>query len=229
MSEMQRDKVEDTVLRVLGHGERRMILRIIESNVDGVRYSDILGETGLTTSKLNYQLRELDGFIGKEDTLYNLTALGRKAVGVLDYMGEDVNGVDLGPSVEGERRRYVKTTLNRVYTISLIFIAVGPASVTYFYMYDPTSSLTGSMVVLVYAACGLVAYGLDKLRRGSPEYIVSLAEWLDWKFFNWRGSDEFRGRKTFILTAMGFVLGLLFGNPGAGLLMGLFLGAVMEI
>lgn len=229
MSKMQRDKVEDTVLRALGHGERRIILRIIESNVDGVRYSDILSETGLTTSKLNYQLRELDGFIGKEEQLYNLTTLGRKAVGVLDYMGEDMNGVDTGPSVEGERRKYVKNTLNKVYTISLISIAVGPASVTYFYVFDPTSSITAPMVVLVYAFCGLTAYGLDKLRKESPEYIVSLSEWLDWKFFDWRGSDEFRGRKTFILTAMGFALGLLFGNPGAGLLIGLFLGAIMEI
>ena len=229
MRKMQRDKVEDTVLRALGHGERRTILRIIESNVDGVRYSDILGETGLTTSKLNYQLRELDGFIGKEDTLYLLTALGKKAVGVLDFMGEDVNGVDIGPSVEGERRRYVKTTLNKVYAIILIMIASGPVASTYFHLYDPTSGLTGSLLVLVYAASGLLIYGLDKLRRGSPEYIVSLADWLDWKFFNWRGSDEFRGRKTFILTAMGFALGLLFGNPGAGLLMGLFLGAIMEI
>ena len=229
MSKMQRDKVEDTVLRALGHGERRAILRIIESNKEGVRYSDILGETGLATSKLNYQIRELDGFIGKEDQLYNLTALGKKAVGVLDNMGEDVNGVDLGPSVEGERRRYVKTTLNKVFAISLIIIASGPAVTTYFYLFDPTSSLTGPLVILVYAVCGLLAYGLDKLRRGSPEYIVSLAEWLDWKFFNWRGSDEFRGRKTFILTGLGFTLGLLLGKPGAGLLIGLFLGAIIEI
>ncbi len=226
---MQRDKVEDAVLRALSHVERRNILRIIESSGDGVRYSDILAETGLTTSKLNYQLRELDGFIGKEEQLYILTALGKKAVGVLDYMGEDVNGVDIGPSVEGERRRYVKTTLNKVYAIFLLSIVVAPASVTYFYLFDPTSSITTPMVVLVYALCGLTAFGLDKLRKGSPEYIVSLAEWLDWKFFDWRGSDEFRGRKTFILTAMGFTLGLLFGSPGVGLLMGLFLGAIMEI
>lgn len=229
MNNMQRDKVEDAVLRALGHGERRSILRIIESNVDGVRYSDILMETGLQTSKLNYQLRELDGFIGKEDQLYNLTALGLKAVGVLDHMGEDTGDVDIGPSVEGDRRRYVKRTLNKVYAVFLIIIASGPASVTYFYLYDPGSSLTGSLVALVYAVCILLVYGLDKLRNASPEYIVSLAEWLDWKFFDWRGSDEFRGRKTFILTAMGFALGLLFGSPGAGLLMGLFLGAIMEI
>jgi DNA-binding HxlR family transcriptional regulator len=229
MRKMQRDKVEDAVLRALGHGERRRILRIIESNTEGLRYSDILGETGLTTSKLNYQLRELDGFIGKEDQMYVLTALGRKAVGVLDYMGEDVNEVDIGPSVKGERRRYVKNTLNKLFYIFIILIGSGPVAVTYFYMYDPTSGLTGSLLILVYAVSGLFVYGLNKLRRGSPEYIVSLAEWLDWKFFNWRGSDEFRGRKTFILTAMGFALGLLFGNAGAGLLIGLFLGAVMEI
>jgi hypothetical protein len=218
MRKMQRDKVEDAVLRALGHGERRRILRIIESNTDGVRYSDILVETELTTSKLNYQLRELDGFIGKEEQLYVLTELGRKAVGVLDYMGEDMEKIDIGPTVEGERRRYVKDTLNKVYYIAILSIAVGPAATTYFYLYDPSSGITGSMVGLVYALCGLAVYGLDKLRRGSPEYIVSFAEWLDWKFFNWKGSDEFRGKKTFVLTAMGFAVGLLIGHAGAGLL-----------
>jgi DNA-binding HxlR family transcriptional regulator len=229
MRKMQRDKVEDAVLRALGHEERRKILRIIESNTEGVRYSDILVETGLTTSKLNYQLRELDGFIGKEEQMYVLTELGRKAVGVLDYMGEDMEKIDIGPTVEGERRRYVKNTLNKVFLVAKLSISVGPLVTTYFYLFDPSSNLTGRLVLLVYALCGLTIYGLDKVRQGSPEYIVSFAEWLDWKFFNWRGSDEFRGRKTFILTALGFTLGLLFGHAGAGLLIGLFLGAVMEI
>ncbi len=229
MREMQRDKIENVVLRALGHGERRSILRIIVSNPEGVRYSDILGETMLTTSKLNYQLRELEGFIGKEDQMYVLTELGRKAVGVLDYMGSDQNGIDLGPSVEGERRKYVKRVLNKVFFILMLMFAVGPIVTTFFYIYDPSSGLTGQLLILVYALSGVFIYGLDKMRRGSPEYVISFVEWLDWKFFNWKGNDEFKGRKTFILTAMGFVLGLLFGSPGAGLLIGLFLGAVIEI
>ena len=229
LSKMQRDKVEDTVLKALGHGERRVILRIIESNKDGLRYSDILSETGLTTSKLNYQLRELDGFIGKDEQLYRLTTLGRKAVGVLDYMGEDLESIDLGPSVDGERRRYVKRVLDKVFFLTIILIGFGALSSLYLYMYEPSTAFSGPILMLIMASCGLFIFGLDRIRRRSLDYVISFAEWLDWKFFNWRGSDEFRGRKTFILTSMGLVLGILLGNAGAGLLIGMFLGAVIEI
>jgi hypothetical protein len=47
---MQRKNLEDAVIKVLGHSERRMILRILENVPEGVKYSGILGETGLTTS-----------------------------------------------------------------------------------------------------------------------------------------------------------------------------------
>ena len=229
LSKMQRDKVEDMVLKALGHGERRTILRIIESNREGVRYSDILAETGLTTSKLNYQLRELDGFIGKDEQKYKLTTLGRKAVGMLDYMGEDLESIDLGPSVDGERRRYVQGVLDKVFFLTIILIGLGVLSSLYFYMYVPSTTLSAHILLLIMGSCGLFIFGLDRIRRISLDYVISFAEWLDWKFFNWRGNDEFRGRKTFIITAIGFVLGILFGNAGAGLLIGMFLGAIIEI
>ncbi|MBN2336731.1 helix-turn-helix transcriptional regulator [Candidatus Bathyarchaeota archaeon] len=62
---MQRNDVDDALIKVLGHGERREILRILETTLEGVKYSGILGEGGLTTSKLNYQLKEMEGFIEK--------------------------------------------------------------------------------------------------------------------------------------------------------------------
>lgn len=43
------------------------------------------------------------------------------------------------------------------------------------------------------------------------------------------GSGNFRGKKIFILTVLGLILGALFGKAGLGLIVGLFLGAAMEI
>jgi hypothetical protein len=72
-------------------------------------------------------------------------------------------------------------------------------------------------------------YAFDQARRSSPKYMLGLVDWLDWKFFNGDGEDMFRGRKTFVLTALGLILGALLGKAGLGLILRLFLGAAMEV
>jgi hypothetical protein len=77
--------------------------------------------------------------------------------------------------------------------------------------------------------CGVIIYGFDKARKGSPEYLISFVDWLEWKFFNGKDAINFLGRKMFILTVLGFILGALLGKAGLGLILGVFLGAAMEV
>ncbi|MDH5791792.1 MAG: winged helix-turn-helix domain-containing protein, partial [Candidatus Bathyarchaeota archaeon] len=82
-------EVEEVILQVLNHKERRKILKIIASAPEGVSYSGILGDTGISTGRLNYHLKELAGFIERdEERMYRLTALGKKALGVLRFTTE---------------------------------------------------------------------------------------------------------------------------------------------
>ena len=95
MRKVQRKSVEDAMLSILNHSERREILRILAASPEGIKYSNILEEAGLTTSKLNYQLKELDGFFEKnQDGLYMLSVLGRKAVNLLVYLNENIDEAD---------------------------------------------------------------------------------------------------------------------------------------
>ncbi len=232
MNKMQRKNVEDAVMRVLGHVERRTILRILDNSPEGVKYSGILGETGLTTSKLNYQLKEMVGFIEKDgDGLYRLTQLGRKAISVLNYMNEDLDAeeVELTPILENQRRSFIKRHLDNAFYVVMAIFGVGLIALTYFYFAEPGGGITLPILALSYALLGGIVYAFDQARRSSPKYMLGLVEWLDWKFFDGNGSDRFRGRKTFVLTALGFVLGALLGHTGLGLIVGLFLGAAMEI
>ncbi len=229
---MQRKNVEDAVIRVLGHVERRTILRILENAPEGVKYSGILGETGLTTSKLNYQLKEMAGFIEKDgDGLYRLTLLGRKAVSVLNHMNEDMDAeaVELAPILENQRRSFIKKKLDNVFYVLMALFGVGPIVLTYFYFAEPGSDITPTMLTLSCVLLGGIVYAFDQARRSSPKYMLGLVDWLDWKFFNGDTGDRFRGRKTFVLTALGLILGALLGKAGLGLIVGLFLGAAMEI
>ena len=232
MNKMQRNNVEDAVIKVLGHGERRMILRILEASPEGVKYSAVLGETGLTTSKLNYQLKEMEGFIEKDDAgLYRLTPIGRQAVGVLDHMNEnlDEEDLELTPILENQRRSFIRRHLNNILYVLMAIFGAGPIALTYFYFAEPGSGIKLPMLALSYALLGGIVYAFDQARRSSPKYLLSLVDWLDWKFFNGDSGGRFRGRKTFVLTALGLIIGALLGKAGLGLIVGLFLGAAMEI
>jgi len=229
---MQRNKAENAIIKVLGHSERKEILRILETSPEGVKYSNILGETGLTTSKLNYQLKEMDGFIKKnDDRLYHLTSLGHKAVSVLDHINEnlDEETIEFTRGVDSQRRSFLKRHLNNLFYVVMGIFGIGLVVLTYFYFAEPGGGITVPIMALSYALFGVIFYGFDKARRGSPEYLISFVDWLEWKFFNGRGAGNFMGRKLFVLTVLGFILGALFGKAGLGLILGLFLGAAMEV
>lgn len=73
------ETLEDLVIRALSHKERKNILKIVASYPDGVNYTGILGESGLSTGKLNYHLGELTGFLEKGDNrLYRVTDWGER-------------------------------------------------------------------------------------------------------------------------------------------------------
>ena len=81
------ETLEDLVIRALSHSERKNILKIVASYPEGVNYTGILGESGLSTGKLNYHLGQLTGFLERgDDRLYMVTELGRKAISVLEYI-----------------------------------------------------------------------------------------------------------------------------------------------
>lgn len=89
-------EIEETIIQGLGHRERRNILKIISLAPEGAVYSDILGELGLNTGRMNYHLRQLGGLVERNgNRRYRLTPLGKKALSVLHSMTEDLgNGYE---------------------------------------------------------------------------------------------------------------------------------------
>ena len=86
------NELDDLVIKVLSHQERKRILKIVGSYPEGVNYTGILGETGLSTGRLNYHLGELEGFLERDDDrLYTLGVLGRKAAATLSFINEDID------------------------------------------------------------------------------------------------------------------------------------------
>jgi predicted transcriptional regulator len=233
MIKMERKNAEDTIIKVLNHEERREILRILNASPEGLKYSSILGETKLSTSKLNYQLKELEGFIEKDEEKreYNLTSLGKKAIMVLNNIGENLDPEDikLTHATESRRRNFIRKYLNGFFYFLMIMLIIGPIVGTYFYFADPASGLAPLHLGLITAFCVGSILLLNRARSNSPKYLLSFIDWLDWKFFDVNGLNGFKGRKVFVLSVLGLILGALFGKAGFGLIIGLFLGAAMEL
>jgi hypothetical protein len=227
---MEQKNAQDAIIQAINHSERREILRILQRENEGTRYSSILGETQLTTSKLNYQLNELQGLIEKnQDGLYDLTLLGHKAINILDNIKENLdNDLELAPILENRRRKYVTRKINGLFNFFIAGSAIVPLLLTYFFFADSGSGIEPWILAFTYLLIGVFIYGLNQMKKNSPKYFLGFIDWVDWKFFNGKGSDDFRGRKIFVLTILGLVLGALVGNPGIGLITGAFIGAALE-
>jgi len=88
------NELEKAMFQALGAEERREILRIA-SREEGASYTEILGELDMTTGNLNYHLKQLEGFLGKDDERrYRLTPLGETALNVLGAAGGSPAEID---------------------------------------------------------------------------------------------------------------------------------------
>ena len=177
------NELDDLVIKVLSHQERKRILKIVGSYPEGVNYTGILGETGLSTGRLNYHLGELEGFLERDDDrLYTLGVLGRKAVATLSFINEDIDMAIL-ETVNTKRADRLKRIRKRLdlgfYIITAVMIA-GNILIGYFaYVSSDTvlSVVTGFWTLFSV----FIIYMTDKSRKKDPERILWVWEWLEWK------------------------------------------------
>ncbi|MHA1909823.1 MAG: DUF7347 domain-containing protein, partial [Candidatus Thorarchaeota archaeon] len=73
-------EIEAAIFEALAHPARRNIIRLVSYGENGISYTEILGELRLSTGRLNYHLKQLEGFLKKNERLrYHLTPLGKQA------------------------------------------------------------------------------------------------------------------------------------------------------
>jgi DNA-binding HxlR family transcriptional regulator len=175
---MMQEKALDAIIRAINHPERRQIINILKNQSEGVRYTALLGETRLTTAKLNYQLNELDGLIQKtSDGLYTLTELGRRAAAILDNIENNLQGdLELEPIIDNTRREKIKKTTDYIFTAIMIIYSIVPLILTYFYLAEPAANIPVPLIVLSYLIIGAFIVGLNYARKKFPHLIYGLYE-----------------------------------------------------
>jgi len=91
------EMIMGSIFELLAHPIRRGILRITESVPDGASYTQLLTELQISTGRLNYHLRQMNGYIEKNDAFhYVLTPLGQKALEILSIVRQ---GMELDPTL----------------------------------------------------------------------------------------------------------------------------------
>jgi hypothetical protein len=180
------ETLEDLVIRALSHKERKNILKIVASYPDGVNYTGILGESGLSTGKLNYHLGELTGFLEKGDNrLYRVTELGRKAISVLEYIYQDIDVASI-KTLNTKRTRRLRPIRRRMdigfYIVTIVM--VGITGLMGYFAWVEKNQILGIFTVLLGAVGAIVLYMFDRSRKRGPDRILWFWEWLEWKLFS---------------------------------------------
>lgn len=177
------NELDDIIIKAIGHNERKNILRIVGSYPEGVTYTGILGESGLSTGRLNYHLGELEGFLTRdEDRLYRLSEIGNKAVATIEFINKDVD-LNLLESVNTKRSTRLKRIKRRLdigfYVVSAIMIGVTGLTAYLAYL-ESDQILAGFTGVIGLFTIGII-YLTDRSRKNDPERILWVWEWLEWK------------------------------------------------
>ena len=178
-------ELDDLVIKVLGHRERKRILKIVGSYPEGVNYTGVLGETGLSTGRLNYHLGELDGFLERdEDRLYRLSPLGEKAVATLEFIKQDIDPV-IFDSVNTKRSARLKRIRGRLdigfYVLVVTMVGIN-GLMAYFSLTQSDTVLSVFTGLWTIFTVGVI-YVTDQSRKKDPERILWLLEWLEWRLF----------------------------------------------
>lgn len=120
----RKEELEERIIQGLAHIERRNILKIISLAEGGAVYSDVLGELGLNTGKMNYHLRQLEGLVERDqDRRYHLTPLGKKALSVLHSMTENLeDGYEQYlTAARSSQGSLISTYVNRWFYLIVVF------------------------------------------------------------------------------------------------------------
>ena len=177
--------VEDLVVKAIGHPERKNILRIVGSYPEGVNYSGILGESGLSTGRLNYHLGELAGFLERdEDRKYRLSELGRKAVATLEFIKKDLDMSVLEGlnDKRAQRLKRIRRNQDVGFYVGALIMASLPVLLGYYAWVGADQVLVIFALLSVGFAVGLI-YLMNRARRRNPERILWFIEWLEWRLF----------------------------------------------
>ena len=172
------DDLEKAMFQALGADERREILRIA-SRENGASYTEILGELNMTTGNLNYHLKQLEGFLEKDDERrYRLTPLGEIALNVLGATGsspDEIGGYISAArkSQSGAKHPAVTNLLRLALFFNALVLAIWGYLAYVFLVEDGPTFVIGVLFILICIGFVTLTWLIRGLRT-APTYVRRL-------------------------------------------------------
>ena len=142
-------EIEHAIFEILSHEARRDILRLVSLEEKGASYTDILTEIHVSTGRLNYHIKQLDGFIEKNTQLrYQLTPLGKRAIDLMKTLDEQ-DPENLGRYVKITKEPSLMPALKALAYIQMIVI-LAPITFVSFLLYTELTTTLNLAAIFTY-------------------------------------------------------------------------------
>jgi len=179
----RRDEIEEIIIQALGHQERRNIIEILGTSKESVSYSDLLGEIGLNTGKMNYHLKLLEGVVERDtNRRYMLSPIGKKAFIILNSMTTDLeNGYEEYLSKVRLNRNTVVLKLANIWYVVFVFLSISAIAGVWFFVDTSigVGEFSSSSMLFVYGFFAIAILGLFFLRGWVMRQAESVQDFVD--------------------------------------------------
>jgi hypothetical protein len=179
----RRDEIEEIIIQALGHPERRNIIEILGTSKENVSYSEVLGDIGLNTGKMNYHLKLLEGLIERDkNRRYTLTPIGKKAFMILNSMTTDLeNGYEEYLRKVNLRQNSGILRLANIWYA--VFALLSLSAVAGLWVFIDTAigagALSSSSMFYVYGVLAITILGLFYMRGWVRKNAESVQDFVD--------------------------------------------------
>lgn len=170
-------EIEAVIFEALAHPARRDVIRLISYGADGASYTEILGELRLSTGRLNYHLKQLEGFIEKNERLrYQLTPLGQRAFDlVISLEGQAQN--NLKDYVKIKKKPSLMPALKGIVLIQMVVVLAPISFVGYLLFIEITTGGDIRQVLALMFFLGVafaIFFWLGYVSKTAPGFLKSL-------------------------------------------------------
>ncbi|UYP45741.1 hypothetical protein NEF87_002026 [Candidatus Lokiarchaeum ossiferum] len=170
---------EEIFIQAISHEIRRNILRILLESPKS--FTDLLNFFDISSSKLTYHLKHIQGFIEKDvNQFYIITALGKRALNVLDSIKKDLSPEDqplLKEAYQGQKTYKTSLAVQGMNIIigTILFTMIISSTILIITMLDPQTPwiIYPISILILGIECSILIWAI-KTRKTTPQIMNKL-------------------------------------------------------
>jgi DNA-binding transcriptional ArsR family regulator len=170
---------EEIFIQAISHEIRRQVLRILAQSPQ--TFTDLLTYFDISSSKLTYHLKQIQGFIAKDaNQLYTITPLGIKALEILSSIQTSVSSEEqphLKEAYQGQKVSKTSIVMQgtNILIATMIFILAISTTILIIASLQPETPwyIYPISIVLILLE-GIILFWAIRARKSTPQVLATL-------------------------------------------------------